>query len=86
MAESLEYKNLKKLLIVLEKAAKLFPEKDNMTKTIPSVFNKTYDENFLSDYIVYILDPLQNGVGLEPLIRVIEEYSEKDVNVLQNLT
>lgn len=46
MAESLEYKNLKKLLIVLEKAAKLFPEKDNMIKTIPSVFNKTYDENF----------------------------------------
>lgn len=36
--------------------------------------------------MAYILDPSQNGIGLEPLIRLIEKYSEKGANILQNLT
>jgi hypothetical protein len=35
--------------------------------TIPKIFNKTYDENFISDFLSYILNPFENGVGFGPL-------------------
>jgi hypothetical protein len=35
--------------------------------TIPAIFGRTYHENFLSDYLAYILDPAKNGIGTAPL-------------------
>ena len=86
MSHSIEYKNLKDSIDTLDKIYKHLPEKDNKIRTIPSIFNRTYDENFISDFLTYILGPQQNGVGLEPLIRVIEKYTEKGVDILENLT
>jgi hypothetical protein len=36
-------------------------------ETIPVIFGREYEENFLSNYLAYILDPKRNGVGVEPL-------------------
>lgn len=35
--------------------------------TIPCVFRRTYDENFISDYLSYVLHPIESGLGLAPL-------------------
>ena len=35
--------------------------------TIPAIFNRTYDENFFSDYLAYVLNPDRNGLGTGPL-------------------
>ncbi len=35
--------------------------------TIPEIFGRSDDENFISDYVAYILDPYRNGIGIEPL-------------------
>lgn len=50
MTDSPEYKDLKNSMMVLEKSVKILPEKDTTVKTIPSIFHKAYDENFLSDF------------------------------------
>jgi len=86
MTASTEYKNLKSSIKILDKIIKYLPEKENKIKTIPSIFNKTYDENFISDFLSYVLNPIENGIGFEPLIKVIEEYSERAVSILENLT
>lgn len=49
-------------------------------------FNKTYDENFIIDFISYVLDPTKNGIGIEPLSKFIEDYSEEATKILQNIT
>ena len=81
MSDGTEYKNLKNSMETLDKIFKYLPVKDTKIKTIPRIFNRTYDENFISDFLAYILDPLQNGVGLEPLIRVIEDHTERGINI-----
>src|SRR5690625_930458 len=86
MAASTEYKNLKNSIIFLDRIFKSLPETKNKIKTIPSIFNKMYDENFISDFLSYILNPIENGVGFEPLVKIIEEYNRKGVNILDNLT
>jgi PD-(D/E)XK nuclease superfamily len=35
--------------------------------TIPYIFRRTYDENFISDYLSYILHPIESGLGFAPL-------------------
>jgi hypothetical protein len=36
-------------------------------KTIPAIFKRSYDENFISDYLAYILNPTESGLGLTPI-------------------
>lgn len=86
MEENFELKNLRSTMKFLESISEKIPEKDYNIKTIPSIFNRTYDENFISDYLAYILNPLHNGIGLEPIFRLVEGYSEKAINILKNLT
>lgn len=40
--------------------------------TVPAIFSRSYDENFISDYLAYILDPARNGIGEAPLARLLE--------------
>lgn len=40
--------------------------------TILKIFGRSGDENFISDYLAYILDPEKNGIGTEPLERFLE--------------
>ena len=50
--------------------------------TIPAIFGRSGDENFISDYLAYILDPERNGIGTEPLQALLglalEDISEID--------
>ena len=55
--------------------------------TIPVIFGRSYDENFISDYLAYILDPDRNGIGDEPLVRLLElvvpEAEMPDIEVVE---
>jgi hypothetical protein len=50
----------------------LLPAEKKRVLTIPSVFRRSYDENFISDYLAFFLDPARNGIGTEPLERFLE--------------
>ena len=53
--------------------------------TIPNIFRKTFDENFLSDYLAYILDPQINGIGITPLKSLIKvTFPETDDRYWKN--
>lgn len=62
-----EIKN--KLNSILEIYSNIIEKK--IIKTIPMIFNKQYDENFISDYLAYILNPNDNGIGILPLQELI---------------
>jgi hypothetical protein len=51
--------------------------------TIPVIFNRTYDENFISDYLAYVLHPARNGIGIGPLERLFDacEIDVGDINL-----
>jgi len=59
-------------LRALESLYDILPRGKKRAQTIPSVFRRWYDENFLTDYLAYILDPSRNGIGPEPLRSVLE--------------
>jgi hypothetical protein len=60
----------------IKKSIKLF--------TIPEIFKRESDENFISDYLAFILDPKKNGIGAEPLKRIISYCNpEYDVDRLE---
>ena len=40
---------------------------DKPVKTIPSIFKRSYDENFISDYLAHILNPIDSGLGFSPI-------------------
>jgi hypothetical protein len=39
--------------------------------TIPVIFGRSHDENFISDYLAYVLDPAKNGIGDAPLAELL---------------
>ena len=53
--------------------------------TVPEIFNKSYDENFISKYFSYILDPKKNGIGFEPIEKIIlffrPEYDVRKIDI-----
>lgn len=55
-----------KLALIKQRYDRL-PESRPPRLTIPAIFGRTWDENFISDYLAYILDPERNGIGTEPL-------------------
>jgi hypothetical protein len=64
---SCSMKNEVSLLDLIEARYKELDEKNLPRLTIPALFRRSYDENFISDYLAYILDPDRNGVGIQPL-------------------
>ena len=44
--------------------------------TIPAIFGKSYDENFISDYLAYIIHPEKNGIGPTPLLNLIRSIDD----------
>jgi PD-(D/E)XK nuclease superfamily protein len=57
---------LTRLPVLANKYARAKPAK-SAPLTIPAIFNRSYDENFISDYLAYVLNPQKNGIGLGPL-------------------
>ncbi|SFP37254.1 hypothetical protein [Salibacterium halotolerans] len=56
----------------LDRIADIYPyikEEDVQTNdTVLTTLNKQFhDENAISDYLAYVLDPNGNGVGIQPL-------------------
>lgn len=49
--------------------------------TIPVIFGKQYDENFLSSYLAYVLDPNKNGIGIAPLACLLKEIFHHETNL-----
>lgn len=39
--------------------------------TIPAIFGRSHRENFISDYLAYILNPAKNGLGPGPLVQLL---------------
>ncbi len=54
----------------LERIWQGLPEQQR-PRTIPFIFGRTYDENFISTYLAHVLDPAYNGIGPEPLQRLL---------------
>ncbi|NBG88119.1 PDDEXK-like family protein [Isachenkonia alkalipeptolytica] len=77
--------SLESSMKVLDKIVGYLPERKKKTKTIPSIFSKSYDENFISDFLAYILDPNINGIGNDPLVKLIENYCGDDEELLKIL-
>jgi len=51
--------------------------------TIPEIFEKENNENFISTYLAYILNPTKNGIGRYPLESIINYFiPEFDTSIL----
>lgn len=67
-----------KLVLLTQQLAEIKAQYDQLPETkprrltIPAIFNRAGDENFISDYLAYILDPERNGIGIEPLQSLLE--------------
>ncbi len=48
-----------------------FRMEESQYKSIPAIFNRSYDENVMSDYLAYIIDPNENGIGIQPLLSLV---------------
>lgn len=68
-------------LETLEKVFKYLPPNRTNPKTVPAIFGKTYDENFISDFLAYVLDPNENGIGIEPIVKLLEGLENEDVRI-----
>ncbi len=42
-------------LEAMEKVFKFLPPPSEKPRTVPAIFGKSYDENFISDFLAYIL-------------------------------
>jgi len=70
---------LKDKIFKLVNSCKKIPVEKKSPKTILEIFNRPYDENFISDYLVYILDPFENGIGIEPLRRLLDSKDKDNI-------
>ncbi len=84
MENEIEIKNLNSSMQTVSKILKYLPTRDKKNRTIPQIFKKSFDENFISDFLAYILDPNYNGVGIEPLLRLVEE-NPNAIGILKSL-
>lgn len=64
----------------IKKIYKLLPEEKTKNKTIPSIFNSNYKENFISDYLAYILNPNCTEYGFLILKYLINYYCKFEGN------
>ena len=60
---------------VVRRAAKL-PVATPPPLTLPLIFHHPRDENFLSHYLAYALDPKHNGLGLGPMKALLRQFGE----------
>lgn len=81
---STEIDNINTDLAIMRRLYASLPETQENFQTIPAIFGRSYDENFISDYLAYILDPNRNGIGIEPLQRLIAlTYGEEEVGKIE---
>lgn len=54
--------------------------------TFLDIIDKSYDENFISDYLAFILNPNKNGIGTKPLLLVLSEHLETSDYSFKNIS
>lgn len=82
---SQETENDNAIIVQMEKLVKEYkaiPYQPPKPLTVPKIFNKSYDENFISDFLAYILDPFKNGIGFSPLNSLITCSKNNEVKLL----
>lgn len=78
MSETLQ--SYEEELNTIEEIYHLLPEQHARRMTIPAIFSRSYDENFISDYLAYILNPEINGIGIAPLRALLSLIDEDGVD------
>jgi len=63
------YRDQLAALVVQYPQAKSGPE---LPLTIPEIFKRSHNENFISYYLAYILHPQRNGIGVAPLAQFLQ--------------
>jgi hypothetical protein len=87
------------LALITDKVAEIKQRCDQLPKsrprrlTIPAIFWRAGDEDFISDYLAYILDPERNGIGNQPLEVLLTlaygeeaEFELEQVNIQREYT
>jgi hypothetical protein len=75
-----EIKKYRNDLDKLESIISYLPDKIRKT-TIPMIFNSSLDENFISDYLAYVLNPKINGLGNAPLKHLFSNFKNMDLEI-----
>jgi len=75
--EDKKIKDYKKRLDKLNEIFKYIPKREKL-QTIPKIFGKGHDENFISDYLAHIINPKKNGIGSEPLRKLVSKFLIED--------
>jgi len=77
--EDRELEQVASSLDFIRRIYRSLPETKDRPATIPELFGRKYDENFISDYLAVLLDPKKNSIGsapLEALCRLVDEEIE----------
>ncbi|MFW6008932.1 MAG: PD-(D/E)XK nuclease family protein [archaeon] len=74
----IEQKKIRNYEYELDKLKSIINYLPNQTRktTIPMIFNSQLDENFISDYLAYILNPKLNGLVNKPLEGLLNYFKE----------
>ena len=78
MVKEIKFEKQKNDLKFLKSFWKHLPKQKEKPKTIPSIFNKPFDENFISDFLAYILNPKLNGVGVNPIEKIVNRIQDQE--------
>jgi len=78
-----ELRELRLAFSDINQAIEALPDNPTKPYTIPAVFRRSYDENFISDYLAFILDPDKNGIGAAPLKSLLSaaDFDATDIDV-----
>lgn len=66
-----ELESYRNILAGIKNVTRYLPVTKPRSETIPAIFDKSFDENFISDYLAYVLDPDRNGIGFLPLLKIL---------------
>ncbi len=82
MEESITKSDDKKIIYIIQELKKIYMEVDkDPTITLPEIFGQQDQENFVTYWLAYLLDPQVNGFGVEPLnalLRCVNKIQASD--------
>lgn len=58
----------------IKKKYSILPKDRPRKTTFLDIINKTFDENYISDFLAFILNPIKNGLGFLPIKYLIDSY------------
>lgn len=82
LSEQNKIRNYQYELDKLNSIINYLPDKIRKT-TIPMIFNSSLDENFISDYLAYVLNPKINGLGNTPLKHLFKNFKNIDIEIAE---